>query len=94
MIGWLAHNDDNKVVTLYNPEHDTEKTETRELTKLLRRGLTIREVTDSDAAGKLWGLVASEKALRACSRYIDYDDDVAAAHTAALMAQGWREVAV
>lgn len=88
-FGWLAHDDDNEVRVLYSGYGDTRKQTVKYLASLIRRGLTVREITDEDRfrASKCWGNVVGEKTLRTFTASPVYDPDDPAAHAAeAIMA--------
>lgn len=72
---WLAHDDANCVEFLYAAWTDTPKQQARELAKVIRRGLTVRRITDEDGARQAWGKVLSEAALRKIAASPEYDPE-------------------
>lgn len=72
---WLAHNDANRVEVLYAGRFDTPKGQARELAKLIRRGLTVRRILDTEGARAAWGATLSESEMRKIAAPPDYDPD-------------------
>jgi len=72
---WLGHDDDNKVTTLYDADHETAKQEANYLAKLIRRGTWVREITDEEKARFVWTKTLTEPELRALTAPPVYDPD-------------------
>jgi hypothetical protein len=75
-IGWLAHDEDNKVIVLYSGYGDTRKQQVKYVAGLIRRGLIVREITDAEKVrtSGCWGNVVPEQQLRSLVAAPVYDD--------------------